>query len=186
MLRLNSITIIKEQTTRFIRLGRLRTSCLVFGGVLFLCSVALTTQAVTSAHAESSSDVPWSILEVPSSTDEITLKFTLYEAKDVQYFSAGVGIEERRAVYPQYPLKLILVQGIRAFLAEVNISITKSDGTPLVKIPSEHVMGPWVFINLPSGSYTISATDSNQRTIERKVRVEGTQTRVVHFRWPAL
>lgn len=180
MLRLESVTIIKEQTTRLVRLGRLRTSCLVFGGVLFLCSLA-----VTPAHAESSSDVTWSVLEVPASTDGATLKFTLYEGKDVQYFSAGVGIEERRAVYPQYPLKLILVQGVRAFLAEVNISITKSDGTLLVDIPSEHVMGPWVFINLPTGTYTISATDANQRTIERKVSVEGKTTRVVHFRWPA-
>lgn len=185
MLRLESVTIFKDQSQRFIRLTRRGTSCLVFGGILFLCSLALTIQPHTSAHAESSSDARGSILEVPSSTEGAKLKFTLYEAKDVQYFSAGVGIEERHAVFPSYPLKLIFVKGTRAYLANVTISIAKSDGTTLVDIPSEHVMGPWLFVNLPPGAYTITATDSNQRAIQRHVNIEGTKTRVVHFRWPA-
>ncbi len=138
------------------------------------------------AEVESSSAVTSSILEIPSPDKEVKLTFTLYKVNNVQYFSAGVGVEERNASYPPYPLKLIFVQGGRAFLAEVAISIAKSDGTSLADIPSEHVMGPWLFVELPTGTYTITATDSQQRIIKKEVRVGEGGTRVVHFRWPAL
>ena len=179
MLKLEPVQPIKDSSKRLRRVSRFRTSCALFGGVLLICGFTLSLGSVPLTYAESS------ILELPSGTDGDKLKFTLYEGNDVQYFSAGVGIEERQAVYPAYPLKLIFVQGVRAYLAEVNISIAKADGTTLVEIPSDHVMGPWLFVNLPSGTYTITATDSLQRAIEKQVKVEGTETKVIHFRWPA-
>ena len=66
------------------------------------------------AEVESSSAVTSSILEIPSPDKEVKLTFTLYKVNNVQYFSAGVGVEERNASYPPYPLKLIFVQGGRA------------------------------------------------------------------------
>ena len=159
--------------------SRFRTWRAVVGGVLLFCGFTLSLGSVPLTYAESS------ILEIPSGTDGDTLKFTLYEGNNVQYFSAGVGIEERQAAYPAYPLKLIFVQGARAFLAEVSISIADADGKAVVEIPSDHVMGPWLFVNLPSGTYTITATDSLQRPIEKQVKVGGTGTKVIHFRWPA-
>ena len=179
MLNQEPVTPINTSSKGFGRGCTFRTCRAVFGGVLLFCGFTLSLGSIPPTYAESS------ILEIPSGTDGGTLKFTLYKGNDVQYFSAGVGIEERQAAYPAYPLKLIFVQGARAFLAEVNISIAKADGTALVEIPSDHVMGPWLFVNLPSGTYTITATDSLQRTIEKQVKVEGTGTKVIHFRWPA-
>jgi hypothetical protein len=158
----------------------------VLFGISALCHHFFIQPLTALAETESSSTVTSSILEVPSSDNGVTLTFTLFTVKNVQYFSGGVGIEERMASYPAYPLKLIFVQGERAFLAEVNISIAESDGNPLIDIPSENVTGPWLFIQLPSGTYTITAVDSHQRVIKKKVQVGERGTRVVHFRWPAI
>ena len=179
MLKLEPAKPIKDSSNRVNSIRRFGISGAVFVGVFLLCGFISILWSGPLAYAESS------ILELPSGDENSKLKFTLYEGNGVQYFSAGVGIEERQAVYPPYPLKLIFVQGARAYLAEVNISIAKADGTTLVEIPSDHVMGPWLFVNLPSGTYTITATDSLQRIIEKQVSVEGTETKVIHFRWPA-
>ena len=41
----------------------------------------------------------------------------LYRAGEVQYFSAGVGVEERSAAYPPFPLKLIFTAGGKPYVA---------------------------------------------------------------------
>ena len=152
-------------------------------GMGVFCTFILTGPQVVLAEGETSPAVTSSVLEVPSSDKEVKLTFTLYKVNHVQYFSAGVGVEERNASYPAYPLKLIFVQGERAFLAGVTISITQSDGSSLANIPSEHVMGPWLFVDLPTGTYTVTATDPRQRNMKKEVRVGEGGTRVVHFRW---
>ena len=153
-------------------------------GMGFFCTFILIEPHSTFAEVEISPAVTSSVLEVPSSDKEVKLTFTLFKVNDVQYFSAGVGVEERNASYPNFPLKLIFVQGERAFLAGVTISITKSDGTTLAEIPSDHVMGPWLFVELPTGTYTITAIDSRQRIIKKEASVGEGGTSVVHFRWP--
>lgn len=153
-------------------------------GLGFFITFILIEPYSTLAEVEISPAVTSSVLEVPSSDKEVKLTFTLYKENEVQYFSAGVGVEERNASYPDFPLKLIFVQGERAFLAGVTISITKSDGTTLAEIPSDRVMGPWLFVELPTGTYTITAADSRQRIIKKDVAVGEGGTRVVHFRWP--
>jgi hypothetical protein len=66
----------------------------------------------------------------------------------------------------------------------VSVHITKEDGTQLLKIPGEEVEGPWLFINLPVGTYVISGTDSAGTTIKKTITVQTTKSTVVHFRWP--
>lgn len=126
------------------------------------------------------------LLEIPLPTGSIpnTLTFPMYEQESIQYFSAGLGKEERSLIYPPFPLKLIFVKGERAFLASVSVHITKEDGTQLLKIPGEEVEGPWLFINLPVGTYVISGTDSAGTTIKKTITVQTTKSTVVHFRWP--
>jgi len=186
MLRLNANKSITVQTAGTFHQRLFPGPFLVLSGILVRCNLILTGQQTARAQGETSSTVTSSILEVPSAEEGVNLKFTLYNGQYFQYFSAGVGIEERKAVYPGYPLKLIFVQGARAFLAEVTISIVKSDGTTLVEIPSEHVMGPWLYVNMPAGTYTVTATDSRQRVVKKQVRLGDERTKVVHFRWPAI
>ncbi len=128
-----------------------------------------------------------STLEIPLQGDMIpqTMTFPLYEQEGIRYFSAGVGKEERGLSYPPYSLKLILVQGERAFLAGVSLEIHKDEGNTVISIPAEEVQGPWLFINAPKGKYLIKATSSTGKTLERKVEITGNATSVIHFRWPS-
>lgn len=125
-------------------------------------------------------------LEIPLEGGGIPQKinFPLYEQKNIQYFSAGLGKEERSLSYPPYPLKLIFVKGQRAFLANVAIEVLHPDRTNLISIPSEEVQGPWLFLNLPAGKYVVQATDSSGTTIEKIIGLAAKKTTTVHFRWP--
>ena len=149
----------------------------------FVSSALINTFWVTTVEA-SSNQVK--ILEIPLPTGSIpkTLAFPLYEQESIQYFSAGLGKEERSLTYPPFPLKLIFVQGERAFLARVSVHIAKEDGTQLLRIPGEEVEGPWLFINIPTGTYVVSGTDSDGTNIKKTITVETPKPTVVHFRWP--
>lgn len=127
-----------------------------------------------------------STLEIPLQGDTIpqTMAFPLYEQEGIRYFSAGVGKEERSLSYPPYSLKLIFVEGDRAFLTGVSLEIQKEDASTTISIPADEVQGPWMFIDAPKGNYSIKATSSSGKTIERMVKITGHASTVVHFRWP--
>ncbi len=126
------------------------------------------------------------VLEIPVSTESIpkTLTFPLYEQEGIQYFSAGLGKEERSLSYPPFSLKLIFVQGDRAYLAGVSIKLANQDGTIRLTIPGEEVEGPWLFIKIPPGTYVVSGTDSQGTTIEKTITVQSAHSAVAHFRFP--
>ena len=149
----------------------------------FVSSVLLNTFWVTTVEA-SSHQVKLLEIPLPTGTIPNTLTFPIYEQEAIQYFSAGLGKEERSLSYPPYPLKLIFVQGERAYLAGVSILLVNEDGTQRIKIPGEEVEGPWLFINAPTGTYAVSGTDSNGTTIEKTITTKTDKSTVVHFRFP--
>lgn len=112
------------------------------------------------------------------------LTFPLYQIGEVQYFSAGVGIEEREATYPPFSLKLVFVAETRAFLTGVSVTIRNDQGDDVLQVPANQVLGPWLFVNIPAGNYEVTATRSNNEQVKRTIRIEGKGTKVVHFHWP--
>ncbi|WP_447962437.1 carboxypeptidase-like regulatory domain-containing protein [Nitrospira sp. Ecomares 2.1] len=160
--------------------ARLRLSaCLLM--ILTLVAPSTSTWAATG---ESSAPLS-KFLEIPLEGTSIPdkLRFPLHEQNGVQYFSAGLGKEERSLSYPAYSLKLIFVKGERAFLAGVAVEVINSEQATLVSIPGEEVQGPWLFLNLPPGKYVVKATDSSGATIEKSITLSGGKTTPVHFRW---
>ena len=155
-------------------------------GACLLMTLSLVAPSNTSwaATGEDSEALP-KFLEIPLKKGSIPdkLKFPLHEQNAVQYFSAGLGKEERSLSYPPYSLKLIFVKGERAFLAGVAVEVIKPDQTTLVSIPGEEVQGPWLFLNLSPGKYVVKATDSGGTTIEKSITLTGEKTTPVHFRW---
>lgn len=149
----------------------------IFSGALVNPSWATTQE--TSSHQIQT-------LEIQTHTGNIpkTLTFPLYEQESIQYFSAGLGKEERSLTYPSFPLKLIFVQGERAFLANVSVHIAKEDGTIFLNIPREEVEGPWLFINIPTGAYIVKGIDSNGTIVVKTLSIQTDKSTVVHFRWP--
>ena len=108
----------------------------------------------------------------------------VYRSGEVRYFSAGVGLEERLAKYPAFPLKLIFVAGPKAYLSKVSVTITNDSGTVRVDIPGDHVNGPWLFVDLPAGTYNIEAVSRGDRIEQAGVRATQGKTRTVYLRWP--
>ncbi len=108
----------------------------------------------------------------------------LYRSGGMRYFSAGVGLEERDVEYPPFPLKLILVAEGGAYLSIVAVTITNDDGTVRLDIPKEHVNGPWIFIDLPPGSYQVTGRREGDTVEKKSVKVTEGAVRTVYLRWP--
>ncbi len=109
--------------------------------------------------------------------------FPVYRVGAVRYFSAGTGVEERAAQYPPYPLKLVFIAGPRAYVAQVAVTIKDTKGTVSLLVPGEQVTGPWLFVDLPAGTYEITAIRRDQSAIKQKVEVGAGGSRTVYFRW---
>ena len=108
----------------------------------------------------------------------------LYRADGVRYFSAGVGIEERTAKYPPFSLKLVFTAGGKPFLSGVAVTIQSAKGGPSINIPPDHVNGPWLFVELPSGTYHLTAIHAERTQGLKGVTVEAGKMKTVQLRWP--
>jgi hypothetical protein len=107
----------------------------------------------------------------------------LYQSGTVRYFSAGVGLLERQAEYPHFSLKLVFTAGGKPYLTGVDVAIRARDVETAVTIPKEQVEGPWLFVDLPTGMYDITATyGTQQRSLKGVKIIAGTQ-KIVYLRW---
>ncbi|MCX5723131.1 MAG: carboxypeptidase-like regulatory domain-containing protein [Nitrospirae bacterium] len=122
-------------------------------------------------------------LEYPVNGHLLKDSLPLYLAEGVRYFSAGVGIEERSAAYPPFSLKLVFTAGGKPFLAGVAVTIQSAKGGPPIKIPREHVNGPWLFVDLPSGTYRLTAVHADRTQDLKSVKVEAGKVKTLYLRW---
>ena len=84
------------------------------------------------------------VLEYRDIDGPYTDRIPLYSSGDIRYFSAGVGIEERKVDYPNFALDVILAAG-SAYLSHVSVSIENSTRDVRVDIPQERVTVLWLF-----------------------------------------
>ena len=108
----------------------------------------------------------------------------LYQVGKVRYFSAGIGLDERQAEYPPFALKLVFTAGGKPFLTGVTVTIQGPKGTDKIVIPGDRVTGPWLFVDLPAGTYDISAVQADQTQTMKAIKVDRGKITVVHLRWP--
>lgn len=152
--------------------------------VLCVClreGISLAASEVVARIGDSGDSV-----ELSQQIDGRTVVDTLpvYHAGSVRYFSAGIGIEERSAEYPPFSLKLVFTAGGKPFLAGVAVTIRPAKGGPPINIPRDHVNGPWLFVELPSGTYHLTAIHADRTQDLKGVTVEGGKMKTVHLRWP--
>ena len=82
------------------------------------------------------------------------------EAKTSQgfpYLFGGVGSDEREAIEERakgYNLKLIFAEKRGAFVSGVTVTIANAKGAEIAALKTE---GPWFYIQLPPGDYSIKA-----------------------------
>jgi hypothetical protein len=123
-------------------------------------------------------------LELGSHGHSVKQQLPLHRVTGARYFAAGVGLEERAATYPSFPLKIVFTAGGRPFLAGVAVTIRPAKGGSPIVIPREQVEGPWLFVDLPPGLYDVTATDGEHPQQVKGVKVEAGKQTVVHLRWP--
>ena len=140
------------------------------------------SHAVPTIHPVMSGDNL--ILEFPDE-DGATRQETIpvHKAGHIRYFSAGVGLEERSVRYPPFSLKVIFVAGRKSYLSQVSVKITDAGGKVLVEVPREQVTGPWLFVDLPSGTYNVSASGEGRPDVAIRVAIETKHTKTVYVRW---
>jgi hypothetical protein len=97
-------------------------------------------------------------LEYQSGGRTYTDMIPFYRSGRARYFSAGIGVEERAASYPPFPLKLVFTAGGKPYVAQVALLVQAADGSLELAIPRDHITGPWLFLDLPDGFYNIAAT----------------------------
>jgi hypothetical protein len=104
-------------------------------------------------------------------------------AGDISFLSGGVGKQEReilKEIGGKYPLKLIFSNKKGEYLSDVIVKVLdQNDKTILTTVSN----GPWVFINLPSGTYHLMASfKGNEKKISKVHIKKGTQE-VISIQW---
>lgn len=124
-------------------------------------------------------------MDLQRSIDGQILKdyFPLHQSGKIRYFSAGVGLEERQAEYPPFSLKLVFTAGGKPYLTGVEVTIRTVQGETAASIPKEQIEGPWLFVDLPSGTYNITATYGTQKRSATGVRIVAGKQKTLYLRW---
>lgn len=103
-------------------------------------------------------------------------------AADYPVMSGGVGLDERQSMESSardYNLKLAFAAPNGEYFDNVQVAIASVGGKKVYEGASD---GPWFFIKLPPGRYTVAAT-MNGKTVHRNVRVPSAKK--IHFYFPA-
>src|SRR3989442_13717150 len=107
----------------------------------------------------------------------------LHKKGSARYFSTGIGMEERTAQYPRFPLKLVFVAGAKAYVTQVAVTIKDTKGEMRLLIPDDQVKGPWLFVDLPASTYDITAVRRERAEVTQRVEIVPGRTTVAYFRW---
>ncbi|MBI4082049.1 MAG: hypothetical protein HY423_05505 [Candidatus Lambdaproteobacteria bacterium] len=75
----------------------------------------------------------------------------------VRVLSTGIGLDERKP-HPEYSLKLTFAERAGPYVAGIEVVILRQDGREVVRTASP---GPWLFVNLPAGTYRVMAVRAN-------------------------
>lgn len=98
--------------------------------------------------------------------------------------SGGVSVNARdnlRAQVPPHNVKMVFALNTGNYVSDVQVQVKNSAGKLVLDDTSN---GPWLYAQLPPGSYTATATyNGHARTHRFSVGNRGVQT--AQFRWPA-
>ena len=100
----------------------------------------------------------------------------------VKYLSGGVGLDERaameKAAKGNYNLQFVFAETTGPYLADIKVDIQGKDGKKLVDMSTN---GPWFFVELPTGQYSITVIHDGKSEVQRLV--VGKNFQKVIFNW---
>jgi hypothetical protein len=100
----------------------------------------------------------------------------------IPYLSGGIGLDEREALRSratEYNLMLSFAEKTGKYLSDVEVGITNAQGDRVVAAVSD---GPWFFITLPPGSYTVRASTLG-KTLQQVATVSANRQTRLYFYW---
>lgn len=123
----------------------------------------------------------------------IFLALPLYSAEDdffkenmergIAFLSGGVSQTEREILKDRgkgYSLKLIFSSKRGEYLSNVIVKVFhQKNQTILITISN----GPWLFIDLPIGTYKIEASFRADRKRISRIKIEQGKQKVIHLQW---
>jgi len=81
-------------------------------------------------------------------------------------------------------LKLVFTAGGKPYLTGVDVAIRALNGETAITIPKEEVEGPWLFVDLPTGTYDITATYGTQQQSLKGMKIVSGKQKTLYVRWP--
>ena len=100
----------------------------------------------------------------------------------IPFLSGGIGDEEREAIErarKDYNVKIVLTETAGAYISNVNLEIATILGEPILALSGA---GPLVLIQLPPGTYLITA-DYDGRKTQRSFDVKDYSAQTVVVAW---
>lgn len=153
---------------------------LILGLGAWLCLMTFAIAGPTARVSQSGEALE---LDYQEGGRSYTDTIPIYRAGQVRYFSAGVGVEERSASYPPFPLKLVFTAGGKPYVAGVSVTLQHGKGPTIVTIPPDQITGPWLFLDVPDGTYHIEATMEGQTERLKDIKVERGTQKTLQVRW---
>ncbi len=99
----------------------------------------------------------------------------------VAYATGGIGLDERAAMEKMandYSLKIVIATASGNYLADAKVRIENLTGEKVFECTAT---GPWLYVNLPAGTYKVTAS-LEQKSRMREVTV-GTGLKSIMFHW---
>ncbi len=100
-----------------------------------------------------------------------------------RYMSGGVSSEERESMQARardYNLRLTFAAKSGAYVAGATLLIRDNKGNEIINAVTN---GPWFFIDLPPGNYSVTATFERQSREIKNIRLSKGQTVRRNFYW---
>jgi hypothetical protein len=119
-------------------------------------------------------------LSVYSSDEDF---FTKGREGSVAFLSGGVGQTERETLKEMgkaYPLKLMFSNKKGEYLSDVAVKVWDQNDKIILTTVSN---GPWLFINLPSGTYHLDASFKGNEKKISKVNIKKKTQKVISIQW---
>jgi len=148
-----------------------------------LASSAAWAQTVESTAKSGTQGAP-GVVTGGNSEFGIGLRSDAVKAQgSVPAVSGGVSVNARdnmRSQTPPHNVKMVFALNTGNYVSDVHVKVTDKSGRAVIDDVSN---GPWLFAQLPAGSYTATAT-YNGKAVTQRFSV-GKGVRTATFRWPA-
>jgi hypothetical protein len=112
--------------------------------------------------------------------DSFGLTDAVKKKDGVSYMCSGIGESKDDPRTTKFPLKIVFATNSSALYSDVTVKITNESGKSVFDLFCD---GAWLLVDLPSGKYSVTATDPKGQSRSCSMTSGGSQTQCV-LRWP--